>query len=137
MGDVAKTDLTEYEGALSIMSSYQKRLLQYMSIEYHEHIIVRKAPLAPSGENLKARTSILWKCNSFDRMLKDAEMHDGVFSPYFMNFDFYPSELLRSIELADLLNNDAKPLWTSLSFETSLKAELEIALNNYRKRIRA
>ena len=135
--DVTRIDFTEYERALSIMARDQKTLLQYASVEYHEHIVVRKASLAPSTENLKVRTNLRWKCGSFGKMLKDAEMHNGVFSPYFLNFDFYPSELLRSIEPADLLNNDAVPLLrASLSFETGLKAELELALDNYGKRIR-
>jgi hypothetical protein len=70
-------------------------------------------------------------------MLKEAEVRKDPFTPYFMDFDFYPSELLESIQPSELSNKKAKPFWYSYAFEAVCKAELNTALGSYKKRIGA
>jgi hypothetical protein len=131
-----RKDWTGYGRAFSNMLVIQGLILGHMAKKYGDRVFVRKNSFAPTKENLKARVNSRWKCHPFGRILKETKMKNESFTPYFMEFDFYPFELLKSIKPTDLLNKKAKPFWYSHAFETVNKAELRTVLSGYRKRIR-
>jgi hypothetical protein len=136
-GDVEKRNLIEYEKILSNMITNLETILDHLSKKYYTHIIITKASLAPSKENLKALMHSTWKCDSFGNMLKEADTRRSVFTPYFVNFDYYPVELLKSIKSGDSFGNTAHPLRQACSFKAGIKADMELALTNYGQRIRS
>jgi hypothetical protein len=128
--------LTRYERLLSTMISSLNEINIHLSTKYHENMIIRKGPLGPSKQNLIARTCPQWKCRKFGKILEDFET-EGIFSPYFINLDLYPSELIESVDLSKHQKKDKLPFWIALCSETLPKASLELALGEYKKRIGA
>lgn len=133
--DITKEILSDYRRTLSNVVVDQRLLIERMSKKHREEIILVKASLAPSLRNLEKRIHPTWKCDPFGEMFEETDISNGVFTPYYIDFDFYPSELLKSINPFDLLNSKARPFGVSQLFVTACKKEMELAIQNYRKRI--
>lgn len=136
-GGIESRRLTKYEILLSSMITSQNKFNAYLSTKYHGNMIIGNGPLGPSKQNLIARICPQWKCQKFGKILEDIEAEERLFSPYFMNLDLYPSELIESIDLSEQQKRNKRPFWITLCSETLHKASLELALSNYRKRIGA
>jgi hypothetical protein len=133
--DITESILIDYKRTLSNIVVDQRLLIEHISKKYREEIILMKASLAPSLRNLEKRMHPTWKCDSLGEMFEEINIDNGVFAPYYINFDFYPSELLKSINPFDLLNGKARPFGVSQLFKTGCKREMELAIQNYRERI--
>jgi hypothetical protein len=133
--NITKSILIDYKRALSNILVDQRLLIEHMSKKYREEIILMKASVAPSLRNLEKRMHPTWKSDSFGEMLEEIGISNGVFTPYYINFDFYPSELLKSINSFDLLSGKARPFGVSQLFKTGCKKEMELAIQNYRERM--
>jgi hypothetical protein len=133
--DITESILIDYKRTLSNIVVDQRLLIEHMSKRYREEIILMKASLAPSSRNLEKRMQPSWKSDSFGEMFEEIDINNGVFTPYYINFDFYPSELLKSINPFDWLNSKARPFGVSQLFKAGCKKEMELAIQNYRERM--
>ena len=132
--DAEKRELNVYEKKLANFQINQRQLLCYISQKYRRRIINTEVSLAPSRKNIEILRNPAWKCDSFGRAINKVKRSDS-FTPYFMNFSFYPSELLKSLREPALASAEVNPVAYFRSFEIASKAELKLALVNYRKRV--
>lgn len=129
-----KRDLVNYEKRLTRFQVCQGRMAYHLSQEFPGQIINTKVSLAPSRKNMEMLRNSKWKCDFLGTIMKQVKMESN-FTPFFLNFDFYPSEIMKSLRQPAALNTAVNPLAYAQAFKIAGKAELELAMANYKERL--
>jgi len=129
-----KTRLTQYNRTFLSITNNQKVLFNHLYKKYRKCFIVTTASVAPSKQSWKALKPITSKWKSIGKSFEGAGMCKCEFTPYFTRFDLYPLELFKKIKANSLQNETTTSFRSAYDFGTAIKAEMKLALDNFRKR---
>jgi hypothetical protein len=129
-----KATLTQFTRTFLSVTNNQKAFFNHLYKKYRKFFITTKASVAPSNQSWKTLKRVTSKWESIGISFEDAGLCKYKFAPYFTRLDLYPLELFKKIK-ANSLSETTTSFRSAFNFGTALKAEMKLALDNYRKRI--
>ena len=114
---------------------FNRSIIEFSMINYPDNIIFTRSAIGVSNENLLAFERLNWYHPKLMKILQEPILTGKGFMPCFVPDKLYSFELIQRIQPLSSLRNAINPLNYYSAFELACDKDVDLALENFKKRL--